>query len=109
MQTTAKKILPGLALCLGIALPAWALGKAFPVIGGPVFAILIGMVIALFYKDKRATQAGITYTLQAAATLGAEFADVADASAVSADAGDVIELKAPATAEMQFFRVKASN
>ena len=56
-----------------------------------------------------APQAGITYTLQAAATLGAEFADVADASAVSADAGDVIELKAPATAEMQFFRVKASN
>lgn len=62
MQSTVKKILPGLALCLGIALPAWVLGKAFPVIGGPVFAILIGMVIALFYKDKRATQAGITYT-----------------------------------------------
>ena len=38
----------GVALCLLIALPAWFLGKRFDVIGGPVFAILIGMVLALF-------------------------------------------------------------
>ena len=41
----------GVALCLLIALPAWFLGKRFDVIGGPVFAILIGMVLALFIKD----------------------------------------------------------
>ena len=59
---TIKKLLPGVAACLGIAVPSWLLGKAFPVIGGAVFAILIGMVIALFYKDKTLTQPGITYT-----------------------------------------------
>ena len=31
-------------------------------VGGPVFAILIGMVIALFWKDQKAARSGITYT-----------------------------------------------
>ena len=52
----------GLFLCLCIALPCWLLGKAVPVVGGPVFAILAGMVIALFYREKRRTQAGIAFT-----------------------------------------------
>ena len=39
---------PGLLLCLCIAIPCWMLGRALPVIGGPVFAlslihILMGM------------------------------------------------------------------
>ena len=37
----------GLLLCLCIAIPCWMLGRALPVIGGPVFAILAGMAIAL--------------------------------------------------------------
>ena len=41
-----RKRLPGLLLCLAIAAPCWLLGKRFPVIGGPVFAILAGMVAA---------------------------------------------------------------
>lgn len=57
-----KKLLPGVAACLAIAVPSWLLGQLFPVIGGAVFAILIGMVIALFYKNKTLTQPGITYT-----------------------------------------------
>ena len=52
----------GLLLCLCIALPCWLLGKAVPVVGGPVFAILAGMVTALFYREKKRTQAGITFT-----------------------------------------------
>ena len=52
----------GLLLCLCIALPCWLLGKAVPVVGGPVFAILAGMVVALFYREKRRTQAGIAFT-----------------------------------------------
>lgn len=52
----------GMLLCLLIAVPCWVLGKFFPVVGGPVFAILCGMLIALFYKNKQKTQAGITYT-----------------------------------------------
>ena len=57
-----KAKLPGLLLCLVIALPCWFLGKLFPVIGGPVFAILAGMVITLVLTDKTRFQAGIAYT-----------------------------------------------
>ena len=41
-----SKKLPGMFLCLLIALPAWYLGKAFPLIGGPVTAILAGIIIS---------------------------------------------------------------
>ncbi|BFK88778.1 YeiH family putative sulfate export transporter [Pseudoflavonifractor sp. DSM 107456] len=53
---------PGLLLCLVIALPSWWLGKLFPVIGGPVFAILCGMIITLLLTDKTRFQPGIAYT-----------------------------------------------
>lgn len=52
----------GMAVCLGIAIICFFLGKAFPIIGGPVFAILLGMVITLGIKDKSSLQAGINYT-----------------------------------------------
>ncbi len=57
-----RQLAPGLLLCLLIALPCWLLGKAWPVIGGPVFAILAGMLLALFYKQRHATQPGIAFT-----------------------------------------------
>ena len=47
-----KKYAPGVLLSLLISVPSWFLGKAFPVIGGPVFAILIGMTMAPFVKGK---------------------------------------------------------
>ena len=53
---------PGLLLCLALAIPSWLLGKRFPIVGGPVFAILAGMAVTLFYRDKKSTQAGIAYT-----------------------------------------------
>lgn len=53
---------PGILLCLVIALPCLMLGKQLPVVGGPVFAILAGMVITLFLKDKTKLQGGITFT-----------------------------------------------
>mgnify|MGYP002573397912 CR=1 FL=1 len=52
----------GILLCLVIAIPCWFLGRLLPVIGGPVFAILAGMLITLFIKDKPHTQSGINYT-----------------------------------------------
>ena len=52
----------GMLVCLAIALPAWLMGQRFEVVGGPVFAILIGMVIALFWRDQGRARAGITYT-----------------------------------------------
>ena len=57
-----KKNAPGILICLVIAVPAWLLGQRFEVVGGPVFAILIGMMIALFWKDQKAAKSGITYT-----------------------------------------------
>lgn len=52
----------GIAVCLVIGVISFFLGKALPIIGGPVFAILIGMVLALFWKQKEKVQAGITFT-----------------------------------------------
>lgn len=57
-----KQLGPGLLLCLALAVPCWLLGKAFPIVGGPVFAILAGMIVTLFYRNKAGTQAGIVYT-----------------------------------------------
>lgn len=60
-----KKVLSalsGFALCLVLAIFAWLLGQKFSIIGGPVFAILIGMVITLFIKKKEPLQPGITFT-----------------------------------------------
>jgi uncharacterized integral membrane protein (TIGR00698 family) len=59
---TIKKLLPGMAVCLAIAIPSWLLGKAVPVIGGPVFSILIGMIIALFRTPGGAYKAGVSFT-----------------------------------------------
>lgn len=52
----------GVILCLIISLPAYYLGKMFPLVGGPVFAILMGMIITCFLKDKSKVQEGITFT-----------------------------------------------
>lgn len=52
----------GILLCFIISIPAWILGKSFPVVGGPVFAILLGMLITPVLKDKSLFQKGIAYT-----------------------------------------------
>ena len=57
-----KENFAGVLFCLIIALPAWYLGKQFPVIGGPVFAILIGIVLGLLIKKTEPLQAGVKYT-----------------------------------------------
>ena len=57
-----KENLLGVLICLGIALPAYFLGKVFPVIGGPVIAILFGMIISLFWKSKGKAAPGIKFT-----------------------------------------------
>ena len=60
----ARHIWKGLLFCLVIAVPAWLLGKQFEVIGGPVFAILIGMVLALVVPGSSAAplEAGVKFT-----------------------------------------------
>lgn len=56
-----KKTVPGLLVCLIISVPAWLLGRAFPIIGGPVFGILFGMILALFKRPDILT-GGIKFT-----------------------------------------------
>ena len=53
---------PGILVCLCIAVPAWFLGRTFEVVGGPVFAIFLGMVMALLWKEQGRARAGITFT-----------------------------------------------
>ncbi|MDF2612056.1 MAG: hypothetical protein K0R92_3530 [Lachnospiraceae bacterium] len=53
---------PGLILCTIIAIPSWLLGKTYPIIGGPIIAILVGMMISLFIKDKSRYESGIKFT-----------------------------------------------
>ncbi len=57
-----KKQAYGIGFCLLIAVPAWLLGKWLPVVGGPVFAILIGMCLALILKEQPALEPGVKYT-----------------------------------------------
>jgi len=52
----------GILAALVIAVPCWFLGKLVPVVGGPVFAILIGMIIALFWKNKGNAADGLKFT-----------------------------------------------
>ena len=64
-----RQRIPGLALCVAIALAATGLGRLVPVVGAPVFGILIGVVVAYFVKPGAATDAGAgwsgKYVLQA--------------------------------------------
>ena len=57
-----RKNYTGILVCFGIAVLAWLLGTAFPIIGGPVLSILFGMLIALFWSDKGKAAAGIKWT-----------------------------------------------
>lgn len=57
-----KKNWRGILICLCIAVPSWFLGNAFPIIGGAVIAIIAGMIITMFIKDKSSLEAGIKFT-----------------------------------------------
>ena len=61
MNKVTEKI-PGTLVCLLIAVPAWLLGSQFPVVGGPVIAILAGMIIASFWTPKDSMNKGIKFT-----------------------------------------------
>ena len=58
----SKENYKGILLCLVIAIPSYFLGKQFPIIGGAVIAILAGMVITLFIKNKAPFEGGIKFT-----------------------------------------------
>lgn len=57
-----RKTAPGFLLCLLLAIPSWWLGHLFPVIGGPVFAIVLGMAVTLLVGSREVFQPGVAFT-----------------------------------------------
>ncbi len=70
MSTTAaagkaqrgSSLAQGLALCLGLAVVAWFLGKGVPVVGGAVFGIVLGLVVGAVRRPGEALRPGIRFT-----------------------------------------------
>ena len=54
----------GILFCLAIAVVAWLLGQQVEVVGGPVFGILIGMLLAVIVRgrDTSSLAAGVKFT-----------------------------------------------
>lgn len=63
----------GIAFCVILGIIAFVLGQLFPQVGGPVFAIILGAVIALVLKKRESLNSGISFTskyvLQAAVVM----------------------------------------
>lgn len=56
-----KETVWGILFCFLIAIPAWLLGMKFPIIGGPIFGILLGMLLALLKRPAKLDK-GIKFT-----------------------------------------------
>ena len=54
-----RTVTPGLALAFGVALVATPLGSLVPVIGGPVFGILLGVVVAAVLRPGATLRPGL--------------------------------------------------
>lgn len=52
----------GIIACLIIAIPSWFLGNLVPVIGRPIIAIILGMIITLIWHDKKQAETGTNFT-----------------------------------------------
>ncbi|WP_392486523.1 YeiH family protein [Haloimpatiens sp. FM7315] len=57
-----KKLLPGIIIAFVIALIATKLGEIMPIIGGPVFGIVIGIIINNSMKKPKLLDEGVTFT-----------------------------------------------
>ncbi|WP_312561803.1 putative sulfate exporter family transporter [Anaerospora sp.] len=54
--------IPGIAITFLIAVPAWYLGTKIPLIGGPVFGMLLGIITAICKPPPPCCRAGIQFT-----------------------------------------------
>lgn len=52
----------GIIICLILAIPSFIIGNLFPLIGGPIIAIILGMAIAIFWKSRDGFDEGISFT-----------------------------------------------
>ncbi len=62
MLEKIKESWKGVLLCVLIAVPSFFLGKQIPVIGGPIFGIVFGMILTSFIKDKTNYASGIKFS-----------------------------------------------
>lgn len=58
---STPNMVPGALICLAIAAIGIWLGRLIPIIGGPVFAILIGIVIGNVIRPTASTKPGISF------------------------------------------------
>jgi uncharacterized integral membrane protein (TIGR00698 family) len=49
-MNSIRTLIPGILLTAAIAVPAWFMGKVYPIIGGPVFGILFGIILAVWRR-----------------------------------------------------------
>lgn len=61
MMQNIKNKIPGIFIAVILAVPAWLIGKAVPIIGSPVLGMLFGMIIT-FWKRPQIFDEGIKYT-----------------------------------------------
>lgn len=57
-----KEITPGLLFASALAIIATLLGKLAPIIGGPVFGIILGILISNIFGKPKATKQGLTFS-----------------------------------------------
>lgn len=57
-----KEIAPGLLFASALAIMATLLGKLAPIIGGPVFGIILGILINNIFGKPKATKQGLTFS-----------------------------------------------
>lgn len=57
----ARRVVPGLVLAVFVALAATPLGSALPVVGAPVFGIVLGLILAATVKPGDDLRPGLTF------------------------------------------------
>lgn len=57
-----KEFLLGLSIAILISLLAWFLGNLFPIIGGPVLGLFIGLLLGIILRDSQKLKAGMQFT-----------------------------------------------
>lgn len=57
-----KEFLPGISIAILISLIAWTLGGLFPIIGGPVIGLFIGLLFGIVVTDSEKLKTGMQFT-----------------------------------------------
>ena len=64
-----KEFLPGLSIAILISLLAWFLGNLFPIIGGPVLGLFIGLLLGIILRDSQKLKTGMQFTSKKCITI----------------------------------------